>query len=251
MQNFGKIKNSFNDLLVESIVEKNGKKKKLFQDYIKTINENKILKTQFLVYTNIETKVESDINKASQFVSENISLFNKFKKKDIELANEKLNALVGEAASETNELHENITKLIFTNKTPETIDTIIEATDKVVQYILNNKPKVVTESIELPSSMLSTLMVDKYNEKYSTLTEDEKQLLRVLIDSDDEGKKNVHDNMIKECIELINKRLNTNDLEEKGKLLMAKEKLLSGDFKVDENFQKNLSSLMDLKLALS
>ena len=40
VQNFGKIKNVYNEILVESVVTKNKDKKDLFKSYVKTIKEN-------------------------------------------------------------------------------------------------------------------------------------------------------------------------------------------------------------------
>ena len=65
VKNFGKIKNTYNEVLVESVITKNKNKKELFKTYIKTIKENEILKNQFLVYNLIENKVESNEGKLS------------------------------------------------------------------------------------------------------------------------------------------------------------------------------------------
>jgi hypothetical protein len=249
-KNFGKIKSVFNNLLSEGVIEKNETKKGLFKEYLKAIKENEILKTQFLVYTNIENKVEDDAAKATQFVKENIELFSKFTKKQILESNSKLVQKIifeFEADDERAELYENISTLIFTPRTPNSIDTIVEATSKVVEYILNHKPKVVTEAIELPNSMLSTMMVDKYNEKYASLDESEKQVLKVLIDSTDEEKKEVYSSTLRECINLINEKLDTNDLEAKDKLLRVKDKLLNDKQEINEDFFKNISKLVELK----
>ena len=78
MQNFGKIKNAFNELLAEGLSSKNPESKLLFKKYIKAIKENEILKTQFLVISNIENKVETNREKATEFVKENLALFSKF-----------------------------------------------------------------------------------------------------------------------------------------------------------------------------
>ena len=203
-----------------------------------------------MVYTNIENKVEGDAAKATQFVKENIELFSKFTKKQILESNSKLVQKIifeFEADDERAELYENISTLIFTPRTPNSIDTIVEATSKVVEYILNHKPKVVTEAIELPNSMLSTMMVDKYNEKYASLDESEKQVLKVLIDSTDEEKKEVYSSTLRECINLINEKLDTNDLEAKDKLLRVKDKLLNDKQEINEDFFKNISKLVELK----
>jgi len=253
MQNFGKIKNSFNVLLSESISTKNDASKKLFKKYIQTIKESEILRTQFLVISNIEGKIESDKEKANQFVKENISLFSGFNKKDILEANKKLSSLVtlNEDSYKHKELHENITKLIFTKRTPNNIDMIIETTSEVVDYILNNEPKEVSEIIDLPSSMISTMMIDKYNEKYSTLDESEKKILKSIINSTDEEKKEVYISTMRECIDLIDSRVKEADLDAKDKLLRVKDKLLNDKLEINEEFTKNISKLVDLKNSLN
>lgn len=233
-------------------MSKDTSKKELFKNYVKSLKENEILKTQFLVYTNIEQKIESDATKASLFVKENIDLFSKFNKKDIIEANNKLveNVNFDYNVDGKEELYESISTLIFTKKTPETIDTIVEATSKVVDYILNNKPKTIVESIELPNSMLSNIMVEKFNERYSSLDETEKNVLKALIDSNDEKKKEVYSSTLRECIDLINEKLDTTDLDAKDKLLRVKDKLLNDKQEINENFAKNISKLVELRASL-
>ena len=249
-KNFGHIKELYNNILSESVVSKDENSKKLFKGYIKNLKENEILKTQFLVYSNIESKVESDLTKATMFVKENIDLFSKYKKKDIIEANKKLVLdllFETEYKSDKEELYENISTLIFTDKTPNTIDTIVEATNAVVQYIMNNKEPEVTEAIDLPISMMTSMMVEKYNQKYSGLDESQKSVLKVLIESTDDEKKELYGNIIKECLELINEKLDTNDLDTKEKLLKVKEKLLNDKQEVNEEFIKNVSKLVELR----
>ena len=252
MQNFGKIKNAFNGLLVESFVGDKESNKNLFKTYIKTIRENEALKTQFLVYNNIENKIEENEFKANLFLQENIALLNKFSKKDLLEANQKLTKAISieDETYEKQELHENLSELIFLKKSSKNIDAIVEATSKIIIHMKNNKLKLVKEAIELPNSMLSTIMVEKYNERYSTLDENEKEILKVLIESTDEQKQEVYKKTLKECIELINENLKEADLDAKDKLLQVKEKLLNDTIEVNENFFKNISKLVDLKSSL-
>lgn len=254
-KNFGYIKELYNNILSESVMSKNKDGKNLFKNYVRTLKENEILKTQFLVYSNIENKVEKDVAKASMFVKENIELFSKYSKKDIFEANKKLVLdLVfeeEEVSNEKKELHESISTLIFTEKKPQTIDIIVEATDKIINYIINNKPKEVNESIGLPNSMLVNIMVDKYNEKYSTLDESKKNVLKVLIESSDEEKRTVYSDVLDECLGLINEKLSTNDIETKTKLLDVKEKLLNDKKDINEDFITKVSKLIDLRDALN
>ena len=80
MQNFGKIKNAFNDILAESIIDKDVEKRKIVKRFIRAISESKILKTQFLIYNNIETRVDENQFSANLFITENVNLLNAFKK---------------------------------------------------------------------------------------------------------------------------------------------------------------------------
>lgn len=260
-QNFGKIKSVFNQILTEGFARKNDKSINLFKTYVKSIKENEILKTQFLVFNNIETKIEENEFKAKEFVEANIDLMKKFSKKDILEANKKLIDLVlfeQDTNNSFDSLHEAITTLIFTEKLPTTIDKIVEAKAFVVDYIKNNKAKVVNEAIELPFSILSTVMVDKYNEKYADLDESEKQVVKALIESDDTQKQEIYGKILNECVDLINENLSKysgNDLDEtelktKDKLLRVKEKLLSDKKEITEDFNVNISKLIDLRSSL-
>lgn len=257
MQNFGKIKNAFSEIIAEGIVSNDESKKILFKKYIKALRENKALKTQFLVYENIENKIESNREKATEFVKENIALLNQFSKKELQEANLKLAKPIlfedsSVVSNDTEKLHEDISKLIFTERSPKNIDTIIEAISDVVDYILTNKEKVVTESYGVPNSMLSSILVEKYNEKYSeSITETEKEVITVLIESTDEEKIEVYSKISRECIDLIDNKLIESDLETKDKLLRVKDKLLRDKVELNEDFSKNISKLVSLKLTLN
>ena len=256
MQNFGRIKNTFNGILAESVVTKLDANKQLFKKYVKAIKESKILTLQFLVYNNIENKVDTDSNSANFFVNENLKLLEKFKIEDIIKENAKLVSLDKSVEGKLNEtyklseLHESLSKLITTKRTANSIDEISKNLVSVVDYIKTNKVKEINEVIDLPTSMISSIMVDKYNKKYSTLDESEKLVLKALIESTDEEKKTVYSTMVRECIDLINVKLKTSDTIAKDKLLSVKDKLLNDKQEIDENFNKNISKLVELKNTL-
>lgn len=252
MQNFGKIKNAFNGILVEAIATKNSKDKQLFGKYVKSINENKVLRTQFLIYNNIENKVEDNEFKANLFLQENLNLLNKFSKKEILEANEKLASIlsVNSEVCDNENLYENISTLIFTERNSENIDMVIEATTSVIKYITENKVKETSESLGLPNSMLTSIMVEKYNNKYSDIDESDKKIIKTLLDSDDETKKQVYKDTIRECIDLINEKYDGFPIDTKEKLLKIKDKLLNDKGEINENYITNISKLVDLKSSL-
>lgn len=255
MQNFGKIKNVFNNLLIEGIVTKDESAKKLFKKYIKTIRESEILKTQFFVYSNIENKVDNDPMSISLFVSENIKLLEQFKPADILKENEKLGKLMPRAKVtddyDLSPLHESLTKLIFIKRTPQNVEKVTSEIKNITSYIAGNKAKEVNESIDLPISVLTNLMVEKYNDKYNTLDESDKETLKLFIDSDFEAKKKYYDKVVTECTVLVDKNLQTADDESREKLLKVKTKLLRDKEELNENeFIAEIFKLVDLRYNL-
>lgn len=249
MQNFGKIKNFFNTFLVEGIGSEAAPSKNYFKNYIKTIKENKALKTQFLVYYNLENKVEPDQFKAAQFVKENIDLLNKFDRNTLLDANTKLasNLEIKNDDYEYKTLHEHITSLIFTKRTPITLDSILESQTFVINHIVNNKEKETHEAIDLPAHSVSHVFVETFNTKYDSLDEGDKKILKTLIDSTDEEKIDVYKTMVRECIELINAKLIEADIDTKDKLLMVKDKLLNDKPVTTDTFITQISKLVELK----
>lgn len=253
MQNFGKLKNIYNSKLVEGISSKKDSDKNLFKKYVKTIKENEALKAQFFVYNNIENKVETNEFKANLFLQENLALLAKFSKKELFESNANLMLPIVFENDEdylNKELHENISMLIFTEKNLKNIDAIVEATCKVIDFMKGNKTREIKESIGLPNSMISSIMVQKYNERYADLDETEKSVLKTLIDSDDIKKKEVYSSTLRECIDLIDSKLVESSVETKDKLLRVKDKLLNDKTEVNEDFPKNVSKLIELRRSL-
>jgi len=248
MKNFGKIKNAYNTVLVESIINKDINKKKEFTKYVKTLKENKALETQFFVYNNIENKIETNEFKAAQYVKETISLLDKFSKKELAEANDKLYSIIEgiESTNENEELYENINTLIFTEKNSKTIDAIVEATSKVVDYILNNKQIEKGEFLDIPNDLLSTTAVDKFNEEYNELSESEKDVIKTLIEATIEEKEKLFKETAFACVDLINNKLSESDINTKEKLLSVKDKLLRQTFN-EESFTKDITKLLELK----
>jgi CRISPR/Cas system-associated protein Cas5 (RAMP superfamily) len=83
--------------------------------------------------------------------------------------------------------------------------------------------------------------------QYSSLDESEKKILKTLIESTDEEKKEVYSNTIRECITLIDEKLDISDLNAKDKLLRVKDRLLNDKQEINENFIKNISKLVELR----
>ena len=279
--NFGKCNTAYTNFLTEIIssgkkvgVNENNKPnssndvKGVFNKYINLLRENKVLKTQYHIYSNIELKIESDKDKALEFVKENLSLMNKFSKKEISETNKIISKILNNIPSSkldkyynvsgsVKKLHEDISTLINTKKMGNTISVILETNHKIVDYILNNKEdkKELVEGLGdtvLSSKDLSKLMVSRFNKEYGkSLSESEASLLKsILTTSSDEGKKNVmFKESINECLSLVNGKLKVADVDLKMSLLDLKENLLDKKYN-NNSFEVDILKLNTLKESL-
>lgn len=258
MRNFGEIKNIFFEVLVEGIIRKDDTYKGLFKKFLKTIKENKTLRLQYDVYSNIENRADTDSNKASLYIEENIKILQDLGNEKIIEANANLMKLaegvIGkikvEYPEDKKELHESIGNLLFTKKTPKTIDSIVESKSKIISHILNNEvvEKTVNEDV-VPNSVLSSLYVNKFNEKYSDLSESNKKVFKALLESDTEKQSVLYIDLVNECISLVNQRLAESDTSTKETLLNVKEKLLKLEYN-QETFSVDVDKIVSLKTTL-
>jgi hypothetical protein len=256
MKNFGFIKTIYNDMLSEAISNKDVKRKKIFKTYLKKLKENEVLRTQFLIYKNIENKIEENETRIIEYIKENISLMNKFSKKQILNSNKKLAKGVSLKieAYKNNEvmkkLHENISYLIHTQKNAKTIDSIFESVSQISDYIKNNTKKKITESLGVSNEILTSVVVDKYNEKYKGLSEGSKKLINTILESSNSDKMKFFNKTIKDCLGIVNEQIVDADLSLKESLLSVKENLLNRVFN-ENSFEVDILKIFQLKKDLN
>jgi len=256
MKNFGVIKTIYNDILSEAISNKDVKRKRIFKTYIKKLKENEVLRTQFLIYKNIESKIEENETRIIEYIKENISLMNKFSKKQILNSNKKLAKGVSLKIEtyKNNEvmkkLHENISYLIHTQKNAKTIDSIFESVSQISDYIKNNTKKKITESLGVSNEILTSVVVDKYNEKYKGLSEGSKKLINTILESSNSDKIEFFNKTIKDCLGIVNEQIVDADLSLKESLLSVKENLLNRVFN-ESDFEVDILKIFKLKKDLN
>lgn len=251
MSNFGNIKDTFKNLVIESTIKKDIKGKKLFSKFLKTIKENETLKNQYLIYSNLQNTKFDDKTEAIDFVKENISLLKGLNEEHINKGNEFfLKILKGnEIVKENQEFYNKITYLVNTKKTPSNIKNINESINFIVNPMLEKEvttEEVVTESVDLPPSVLTKLAVNKFNSRYSNISESEKEIIKTVLNGSNEDKEEIFNKLKRECIDAIDNKLNeSSDLDLKGKLLKVKDKLLNTNFSL-ENFKTDIGKIYDL-----
>lgn len=254
MQNFGKIKHTFNSLLAESLTTNDSATKSMFKEYVKAVKGSEILRTQFNVYYNIENKHDNDSFKSSEYIKENIGLINKFGGLEIVKENEKLINILKKYNHELFEntypnldLHENISTLVFTKKNSKNIDTVIESLNHIVEHVKNNEIVLVESREIFPNSILSSILVEKFNEKYESLGSDYQKIIKNVLNSNEEEKTNMFEDLKRDCLELINEKVKiTEDSDSKNKLLDVKSAIIDMKYNQD-SYVSDISRVIELK----
>lgn len=254
--NFGTLKDIFASQYIEShlLGEENGKT--LYSKFVKLMSENEILKSQFIVYKNVENKYFDSEVTASDYLKENISVLKQYDKEDIDKANKMLVKLlegngVTPSPDTYRKLHESLHTLIIEDKSAVNINKLHESFNVVKDWLLvekveEEKSDYVREGVD--HKVFLDLVVEKYNEKYSELSEEDKEIVKVLREGDESSMESLMDKLVKENISLINTHL-----EEYGDNLQMKEKLLEAKDVVykmvdnNESFGEKVLKLLELK----
>jgi hypothetical protein len=255
MENFGNIKDTFKGIVIESVLKKDKNGKKLFSKFIRIIKEDNILSDQYLIYKNLQTKKFDDPSEAKDYIKENISLLKTLDKKKLEKGNKKLfNLLNGkDIVKENNEFYNHIKILVETEKTPSTIEKINDSINHIKRLMLEKDVEIKNDRIdsELPPSVLTKIAVNKFNNKYSNISESEKEIIKTILNGNNETKEETYNSLKRECIDIIDSRLSeSSDIDLKDKLLRVKDKLLNMNFDT-ENFISDINKVYDLKQSVS
>ena len=100
------------------------------------------------------------------------------------------------------------------------------------------------DNVAISPTILTNLMVNKFNEKYSEISESEKKIIKSVLNGD---KEKTFNTLIRECIDSVDKKLNeSSDFEIKDKLLKVKDKLLNTKYNKD-NFLNDVIKFNNLK----
>lgn len=253
MENFGNLKDTFEKIIIESVITKDEKGKKLFSKYIKMLKEDKNLKDQFLIYKNLQNTKFTNESDAKDFIKENIELLKSLNTTE---SNNKLITLLGENSivKVNEEFYNHIQFLVNSKKTPSNINKITESINFIKENMLKVDEETVTEQVELidlPPSVLTKLAVNKLNSKYSDINESEKEIIKSILNGTDEDKSNTFKKIKTECITIINEKLTeSSDLDLKDKLLRVKDKLLNMEFDIT-TYQTDINKVYNLKESVS
>lgn len=254
---FGTLKNKFTQTYIESHINGDSKGKELYKRFLEVLKESETLKSYFVVYKNLENKTVSNEFEATEYLKENLAILDKFRgEKSIVKESQKLINLLENndvyIDSEPNDFNKSLHTLTTKSKNIDNIDNIHEAKLSIVKHLMTEKTKpsdsdLVRENIDVNKFL--NIATEKYNEKYSTLSEEEKKIIKVIREGNDSEKEGMLHSMVKETISLVNTRLKSvgDNIELKSKLLETKDFVYSMDEYSIDTFNNNIKKLYDIK----
>ena len=250
MHNFGSLLDTLKEFVTDSIVDKKPYDKKALKSVFKLIRENTTLNAQFKLYEGFTDFHSEDDFTISEYINESIATVKKFSAKELKTANnlfkselDKLTA--NKAIVESSGLHSAIFKVLVSNKPSEKS----LAKNVIKEHVKANRPRLVESSDYVPTDMLVKVLSERFNKKYSDLSESELNLIKTVVEKDGEKKEQNFKQVVKECIEAVNAQLSENDSTVKEKLLSVKERLLEMHYN-DDSYETDMVRIIGLKNSL-
>jgi len=206
-----KLKEShFNNNLIEE-------SRKITSDFLDIVKNSPILQLEFKVFSGIENKHIDNEILIKEYVDNNIELFEIYTVEEIEAERTKLKSFISEGVpplyeeSEINKLK--LYKAIDTLITESLkygndvdVDGIHESFTFVFNHIKTPKKSLIENvDVEPLNEEIVEIAVEKFNEKYAELNEDDKNLLKKLIKSTDGEKESLLESLKVESINILEK----------------------------------------------
>lgn len=228
--------------------------KKSVKNFFETVKDSPILTLEFNVFSNIENKSIENELLASRYIDNNIKLFEIYTISEIKKEHEKLNPFV---LTENISLDDNKIKLYGALMTlikeslvdyeKVNVDNIHESFNYVLNYIKKPKDKqTLGEGFENINDDVIEIAINKFNEKYEMLSEEDRKLLKILTEYNDDEKETLLNEYKKETLSLLE------DVEKNGvedKIVKTSQKINEMSFTSD-TADDSIISLYELKKGL-
>ncbi len=231
--------------------------KNIASNFFDIIKNSPILQLEFKVFNNIENKhIDNDVI-ATRYIDNNIKLFEVYTLKEIQKERQKLINITdgsvpeyfNESEQEKINLYNAISNLIsesINDYDKVDVDKVHESFSTVLNYI--KKPKVLTENVNIEdvNEEVVEIAVNKFNEKYDSLNEDDKNLIKTLIKSNDVEKQAILESFKNENLKILEGVAEENTKESITKAIQKIKEMKYNKDNVDEN----IISLYELKKEL-
>lgn len=234
----------FNNNLIEE-------SKKIALDFFDVVKNSPILQLEFKVYNNLENKhIESDIA-ATRYIDNNIKLFEVYTIDEIDNERLKLKPFISDYKypidGDKMQLYfaiDNLIKESLSNYDEIDVDDIHESFDIVLNHIKTSK-KVLVENVNIPDveEDVIEIAVNKFNEKYESLNEDDSKLFKQLIESNDIEKEVLLESYKSEILEILE---DVNKINEKEVITKSIKKIKEMIYRKND-VENDIISLHELK----
>lgn len=249
--NFKTIKDSVTRIIFESHNTQNSDMTLVWKGFVNELKASPILKTLYIVYTNIENNKFADKDTAEIFLNENLFSFGSFSKAQILNESTRIKSLIKEHVTEFKE--DILFELILESAKDRKLSDLSKKAELFRQVVnsLIKEADIVKEEVKSVSPAVIKRAMQILNEKYSFLNEGERGILNAFLCKDEEKKKNLYESLVNENIKMIKRKLieNQTDDEELTELLtLTEEKLKTLEYNSDTpisafsdliNFQKD------------
>ena len=155
--------------------------------------------------------------------------------------------------NENSALYDHINILTNVTKSASSLDKLQESVNFIKDRMTKKEDIIEStqDSINLPPSVLTKMATNRFNLKYADINEGEKDIIKTILNGNEEDKKGVYETLKTECIDIIDNRLNEEiDLDLKDKILKVKDKLLRMSYNPDE-YVKDINSVYELKKSVA
>ncbi len=227
--NFGAIKDTVFRYSTKHLVRESEGEITVLNAFLNEVKNNPILKLQYLIYKNLEEGYCKKENLAERFINQNLKLLEGYSWNEIVELNKNIRySLLEQAHVEgqkgKEDFYEAINTLIKSNtqKGYTDISKSQDAYDFLIQHLMTPKQPSSESTVQkiseqeypkfLSWKFITDLAVNSFNERYSHLNEDERNLLKILL-SPEETKKNHFLDLKKESLENINYLLKESESE--------------------------------------
>jgi hypothetical protein len=232
-----KLKESyFNDNLIEE-------SKKVAFDFFDVVKKSPVLQLEFKVYNNIENKhIENELF-AKEYVDNNIKLFEVYTIEEIEAERQKLNPFIKEDIipidDEKVKLYSAIDTLIMESlklSDDVDVDAIHESFTLVFNHIKSPK-KALLENLDVEplNEDVIEIAVSKFNQKYASLDEGDKDLLKILIKATNKEKQELLETYKTETLEILEGIDKKNVQDNIAKAIQKIKEMVYNQKNVDDN----------------
>jgi hypothetical protein len=182
--------------------------KQITEDFFNVVKNSPILQLEFKVFNNIETKhIENDLA-ATRYIDNNIKLFEVYTNREIEKEHEKLLPFLTEDVQVDDDKVQlyiainNLIKESLSNSEEIDVDDIHESFEIVLSHVKTPKTQD-SEKPEFINEDVIEIAVNKFNEKYDSLAEDDKTLFLTLIKSTPSEKETLLESYKNESMALL------------------------------------------------